>query len=199
MAEKYGIEYSSYPPYEVLRTNDITFAELSMLHSIEQVLGLLYNSRLCINALEQLTASFESPFDFFERLALYLESAGWFSRSHKTKDVFETLHAFALSQSLSKDALTEALLLDWLRAGKPGDYPSFLDSVADGDTAQLRSFLSSPENTQKYLSESIGISPREKARRCHIHTFYALFPGKTTLLFDYGKRRDEVGFCQTVV
>lgn len=199
MTGKYGIVYTSYAPYEVLSTNDISFAELSWLHYVEQALNLLYNSRLCVNALERLTASFESAFDFFESFALHLESAGWFSRSHKTKEVFETLHAFAVSRRIISDELTEALLLDWLYFGKPGDYPSFLKSAADGDTEQLRSFLAGAENIQKYIPEYSGLSSRESTRRLHIHTFSTIFPGKTTLLFDYGKRRDEEGFCQTVV
>lgn len=192
-AHNYGIVYEDYPPYEVLKTNYISYKELSQLHLVEGVLDRFYNSRLCLNALDILTHSYPSPFDFFESFALYLDSEGFFSRPHKPKELFESLHGFAVNSSFACDTLSEALLLDWLYFGKPVSWPSFLEGR--GQTS-LRPFLT-PENIRKYLPEYAALSPRDISRRCHLQSFDALFPGKT-LLFDYGKSRDDEGFCQIV-
>jgi anaerobic magnesium-protoporphyrin IX monomethyl ester cyclase len=77
-AQKYGIAYTDYPPYEVLRTNDITYGELSSLHQIERELDLMYNSGLCRNALRAIIPSFASPFDFYEQFSDFLELSGYY-------------------------------------------------------------------------------------------------------------------------
>ena len=60
----------------MLFTNDISFEELSTLHLIEKALGMLYNSGLCLTALEHIIPYFESPFAFFEAFALFLDGEG---------------------------------------------------------------------------------------------------------------------------
>jgi radical SAM superfamily enzyme YgiQ (UPF0313 family) len=196
-AEKYGIVYTDYAPYEVLRTNDMTYEELSRLHTIEQTLNLLYNSRLCRNALRIIIPSFASPFDFYVQFADRLESSGFLSRSQKTKTLFERLHDFSAS-CCEDEILKEALLLDWLFIEKPKAWPGFLKGLAGKDTEAMRSFLSDSANIQRYLPHYAYLSPRELSRRCTLFTFNTLFSEETALLFDYGKGRGDEGFCRAV-
>lgn len=196
-ADKYGILYSDHAPYEVLCTNDISYEELSRLHDIEQTLELLYNSGLCRNAVNNVIPSFASPFDSFEQLADYLVSAGCFSRPHKTKTLFEYLYAFALPHC-DTAVLKEALLLDWLYLENPKSWPDFLNGSADNEHEAMRLFLSDNENIQKHLPHYADLSPKEISKRCSLYTFEALFPGKTSMLIDYGKGRNEDSFCCTV-
>lgn len=193
-AQKYGIVYTGYPPYEVLQTSDISYDELSRLHLIENVVELLFNSRMCLNALDVIMRPFGSPFDFYETFALHLEGVGYFPRSHKTGALFEELHRFADLTGLGGDILNEALLLDWLYFAKRSAPPAFLKRYTE--SCDARAFLTT-ENILKYLPDHAGLPFRDVSRRCHIQTFAALFPGKT-LLFDWGKSRDDERFCQTV-
>ncbi len=196
-AAKYGIVYTDYAPYEVLRTNDMTYDELSRLHAIEQTLGLLYNSGHCRNALRVIIPSFASPFDFYELFADSLESSGFFSRPQKTKTLFENLYRFAVSYC-KEEKLNEALLLDWLFIEKPKTWPDFLKSFAGKENERTRTFLSDPANIQKYLPCYSHLSAREISRRCGVYTFEALYTVITTLLFDYGRARDDDDFCRII-
>ncbi len=196
-AADYGIVCTDYAPYEVLFTNDISFEELSTLHLIEKTLGMLYNSGLCLTALEHIVPHFASPFAFFEEFALFLDGEGWFSQPHKTKVLFELIYSFASSHGCPGGEITEALAFDWLCIEKPRTWPEFLEGWAESGRTQLRAFLSDTDNISAYLPAYAHLSPGEISRRCFAHTFRELFPGKT-LLFDYGKRRGDDGFFQVI-
>lgn len=43
-AEKYGIKYTSLPPYEVLCTDWLSYGEICRLKQIEEMVELYYNS-----------------------------------------------------------------------------------------------------------------------------------------------------------
>jgi radical SAM superfamily enzyme YgiQ (UPF0313 family) len=196
-AADYSIVCTEYAPYEVLFTDNISFKELSTLHLIERTLGMLYNSGLCLTALEHIIPYFASPFAFFEAFALFLDGEGWFSQSHKTKALFEKLYSFASLNGCSDVEIREALAFDWLCIEKPGTWPGFLEAWAESGRERLREFLSDPGNISAYLPAYARLSPGEIARRCFAHTFNELFPGKT-VLFDYGKRRGDDGFVQVI-
>lgn len=196
-ADKYGIVFTDYAPYEALCTNDISFERLCRLHGIEKTLGLLYNSGHCLTALEHIVPHFASPFAFFEAFALFLDGEEFFSRPQTIKALFERLFAFALAGGCPAGELTEALAMDWLCLEKPRTWPAFLSGWAEDGQKELRAFLSGPGNISAYLPAYESLPPGEISRRCFLHAFKEIFPGKR-LLFDYGKRRGGDGFIKVI-
>ncbi len=73
-ADKYGIKYRDYAPYEVLSTNDISYLELETLKGIEHLSEMYYNSHKYENTLNYAETLFDSPFDMYLALHNYVSS-----------------------------------------------------------------------------------------------------------------------------
>jgi len=70
--EEYGIIFNSNPPYEVLKTKWITYEEILKLKAVESAVEEFYNSRQYVFAILYALHFFENPFNFFEKLAMYI-------------------------------------------------------------------------------------------------------------------------------
>ncbi|WP_322019896.1 B12-binding domain-containing radical SAM protein, partial [Clostridium butyricum] len=64
-SDKYGMKYSPYPPYEILKTNDITYEELLKLKKVEEMVDKYYNSQKFNIIIKYFEKKFETPFDFY--------------------------------------------------------------------------------------------------------------------------------------
>lgn len=69
LRERYGLRHSIYPPYEILETPEISFAELAQLKKLEEVVEIYYNSGRFAKSLSFLLRRFPSPAQFFLDLA----------------------------------------------------------------------------------------------------------------------------------
>lgn len=178
LAEKHGIEYTDYAPYEVLKTKWLSYSELRKLHKIEDMVESLHNSGRFNKTLPLLIK--ESAFAFFEGFAEYAECEGYFQRPHSKQTLFELLLGFSGNNELIK----EALIYDWLSVDKNLKFPSGLvPSVPTKD--KTREFYINPENLPHYSHLSI----RQINSRCFICEFKLLLSEKTTLLFDYSDQK----------
>jgi hypothetical protein len=72
-AKKYGIVYSSTPPYTVLQTADISRDELYRLGRIASLLDRYYSSAKFELCLGFAVKKAESPFDFYDGLLDYID------------------------------------------------------------------------------------------------------------------------------
>jgi len=190
-AEKYGIVYSDHAPYEVLKTDSMTYQELRRLHRIEHVLDMLYNQRQARNTLDMVIPLFDTPFAFFDRFTRHLEAADYFTRSQKKQAVFEQLFGFAKSEK-NEDTLREALCFDWLRLQKPGPWPQGLHM----DTENLREFFADRQMAEAYFEKPLSI--REIERRCVLVSFKHLFERPLLLLIDYSQIHHDENFIRKI-
>lgn len=73
--EQYGMVYSKYPPYEVLRTNDMTWSELCHLKQVEEGVEMLWNSGRFCNTVKYLCDNYYSgqAFKLYEDFAECLQ------------------------------------------------------------------------------------------------------------------------------
>lgn len=81
-AKKYGICYHEEPPYEVLYTNWLTYADVLRIKQVEEMVEVYYNSgqyEITILVLERL---FDSAFDMFQALGEFYEKKNYFSMNH---------------------------------------------------------------------------------------------------------------------
>ena len=76
-AEKTGIVYETEPPYEVLFTPDISYAELLKLKAAEEMLEIYYNSGQFGRSLAILEDLFETPYALYEALADFYKEKGY--------------------------------------------------------------------------------------------------------------------------
>lgn len=71
-AAEYGIVFSQKPPYTVLKSANISFEELAVLHRVDELLDRILNSGRFTAGLAFLTAQTPSPFALFVGLADFL-------------------------------------------------------------------------------------------------------------------------------
>ncbi len=95
-AAEFGYLFLNRPPYQVLASNTITYAEMLRLHDIEAVLKYYGNSHLADHALAYLvqTAFGGSHFACYEALAAWWAGQDLCRRGHSQRDFFNHLAAF---------------------------------------------------------------------------------------------------------
>ena len=116
-AERYGMVYSSEPPYEVLGTKWISFAELTRLKLTDELNDRLSNGESLRNTFPWLPLEYGNPFEFFERLSEFFEEK--YGKHHDLAKLSQ-VNVFLLVLEFAKKALPDAgeararLALDFL-------------------------------------------------------------------------------------
>ncbi len=126
-AEKFGIVCSDIPPYEVLKTRELTFNELNRLHMISDALDRVSNSGSFKYLLEGIIPKIASPFDFFESLSALPELSETVSQLR----LFEIMLKFCSDMKfVSETELIGRLRLDYYIT-ESGSCPKFLIGNAE--------------------------------------------------------------------
>lgn len=127
-ARERQFSWSNEPPYEILSSDEMTYADLAGLKDLEAVLELYYNSGRFPLSLQALLDQSESAFAVFDALAQANRIAGWFDLKASPAARAAFLADFA-RQRLPADAYPDfmsRLKLDYLLQGAK-DQPTFLD------------------------------------------------------------------------
>ena len=134
MAEKcedYGLLYTDQPPYEVLQTKWLSYADVCRLQQIEEMVELYYNSNQFTRTLPYLERFFESPFAMFERLGAFYERKGYFVSTPSRIYRYRVLLEFAAEETDAKEALLKELLtMDVYLRENAKSRPDFATDIA---------------------------------------------------------------------
>lgn len=134
MAEKcedYGLLYTDQPPYEVLQTKWLSYADVYRLQQIEEMVELYYNSNQFTRTLPYLERFFESPFVMFERLGAFYERKGYFVSTPSRIYRYRVLLEFAAEETGAKEALLKELLtMDVYLRENAKSRPDFATDIA---------------------------------------------------------------------
>jgi len=141
-AQTLNFRWSRTPPYEILASDRMNFADLAMLKDIEAVLDWYHNSGRFAVTVPWLVARVSSPFVFFQQLAAACRTAGWFDRqaSQPARAAFLLGFGRSLVAPAEHPFLLARLKLDYLLQGAK-DQPEFLDCIetsTDPDRQQLK-------------------------------------------------------------
>ncbi len=133
-AQCYGIVASPTAPYEVLKTDALSFADLSVLHRIDEVLDRFGNSGHFDRVLEGVMARVPSPFAFFRSLA---DTVGEVSRLSQL-DAMRCLLAAGRSYFAGEESeLIGRMRLDFY-THENGSCPAFLSGGNELPVAPIR-------------------------------------------------------------
>lgn len=133
-ADKFGIVYETNPPYTVLKTNDITYEEISLLHDIAALLER-YTEGSFNNTFEYINSTIVSPFDFFEGLAMYLKHISPYASitSFSQNKAREILLSYCdVCSDLHIDRVSSLMALDYYLT-EVSSLPAFLQKYAIED------------------------------------------------------------------
>ena len=92
--QEYGLVYQDRPPYEVLSTKWLPYADVIRLKNIEEMVEVYYNSGQFRNTMEHVEKEFTGAFAMYSALADYYERNGLFSVSHSRIARYEILLHF---------------------------------------------------------------------------------------------------------
>lgn len=137
-AEKWGIVYSPYAPYEIIRSKDISYEELLLLKKVEAVVDKYYNSCKFNNVIKFFLNIYEKPFDFYYDLVMFFEEKGNFKRSIGNVEYYKILLDFYLEKIGGEDEglFKEVLKFDYLCFNKKRWLPDFLVRTITKDDEQ---------------------------------------------------------------
>jgi radical SAM superfamily enzyme YgiQ (UPF0313 family) len=194
----YNYKYLSFPPYEVISNDYISYEELLKLKDVEEVLDFYYNSGDFIKSLEFIITNFySSPFEFFLDIANFYEEKGHFKVSHKKLAIFNFLvdfyneMKFNNDSSEDKEKFIEYLKFDYLNLGKPGKYPEWFISHKNKEIYH--------EIVEKMVEEKVFKNNRQGFKSTEMEEFKIdIFSGKkekTKLIFIYDGKETKIQEC----
>lgn len=166
-ADSFGCVYTDEAPYEVLRTNDLSFEELARLKRIEDLVDKFYGPRFA-STLKYLCGEGQSPFAFFNELAAKWEEAGYHWLNHSLGGLYRILW------ELYRDNASHPDLLPWLcydfRLNEPRRLtPEWMGGRQD---RRLENELIQSGRIFQILPELDGLGPREIARKIFVETLH---------------------------
>ncbi len=123
-AEKWGMVYSPYAPYEIFKTNEVTFDEMIKLKRVEEVVDKYYNSQKFNNILNYFIDKYKTPFDFYYSLGKFMKVSGYFDRNISSSDYYKVFLEF---NNTEDEILKEIIKFDYLKFNKKKWLPPFLN------------------------------------------------------------------------
>lgn len=181
-AEEYGMKYSPYPPYEILKTNDISYEELLKLKKVEEMVDKYYNSQKFNNIIKYFVKKFETPFDFYYELGKFFESKGYFNRNIGNSEYYRVFLDFNM-EILKEDnsILKEVLRYDYLSFNKRRGIPDFVGrNIEKKEEDEIKEKLREKYSFKEYYLESFNININK------FKEFSTIIKEKDYYLFGYG-------------
>lgn len=192
-ATEFGIIYSEKAPYEVLCTSWISFDELLLLKTVEDMIETFYNSGRFAYALAYLVTFFPTPYDFYFALASFYYKNNLHTKNH-SKDAYYTI-LFDFYHTLctpTEDTFAWICKYDMLTKEKIKKLPHWLTmDLTPSFRCAILSFYEKEENIKSYLKEYTGLGSKIISRTAHIEVFPFNIPTldpstpQTVFLFNY--------------
>ncbi len=222
MAEQYGIVYRRKAPYEVLKTDWMSYDDILKLKGVEEMVEVYYNSHQFDLSVTYLMHFYREPFDFFEDLAEFYEETGFGKVQHGRMQRYDILLRFVQQRHLGaensrpekleagesevSEILKFTMLYDLYARENLKSRPEWAQDILYRPFCE--DFYRDETLTRQYLSSYSGCTPRQMKRMTHMEGFemdiaetakagYRI-GGPEALLFDY-KERDPLTYAAKIV
>lgn len=171
MAEEYGLIYSKNAPYEVIRTDWISYEEILSLKEVEEMVEMYYNSCQYRHIIPLLVKESASPFAFYRELADYYLEKGYDVNTPSRIGKYMVLLEFAVMRHPEREDLyKEALIFDLYLRENLKARPPFADGQKEY-AAIFREFFRDSEKLDKYLADYKGYEAAQMYRMTHMEAF----------------------------
>jgi len=175
-AFRYGYVFLEDPPYEVLASRDMSYAELLRLHRIAELLERYWNSHIADHALCFLEQAFPTPFNLFETLASWWEEKGFHRRAPSRQDLYNNLARFAATfrTKIDLNLFYHLLKFDLCLHDRSRRWPSWAppSPLTEKERSLWMDRLSDQAFRRKHLPELLSLDPTTLRR----HGYLELFP-----------------------
>ncbi|MGI6684037.1 MAG: DUF4080 domain-containing protein [Bacillota bacterium] len=180
-AEELGLVFHDHPPYEILMTKEMSFADLSELKEIEDILEQYHNSGRYKHTLNYVIHKKKAnPFLFFRNLACFWRRTTQ-EKMLRQEAKFQLLYRYLLETFPEENELLfiDFLKLDWLLTERRNTLPMWLG----GGKSQDRSI-----NLSEYLPWARGMTPKEIYKKIAVVNFHHYFFLKEGMVKDFQKK-----------
>lgn len=129
--EMYNYKFNSYPPFEILENDYITYKEVSYLKSFETVFEMIYNSSHFINTVKIIETMYNyNYFKMYSDITDFFISNKLLDRKISTDECFEMLNKMFCNNSLVNQALTYDYFLNF-NGTRNWHYSKYSDILKD--------------------------------------------------------------------
>ncbi len=158
-AEVYGMEFSPYPPYEILKTNLVSYEEMLKLKKVEEMVDKYYNSGKFNYIIKYFENKFDSPFEFYYELGMFFENKGYFNKNIGNIEYYKVFLDFndKILQGNNK-FLNEIVKFNYLLYNKKRGLPDFLrSSMLKEEEKEIKAALREQYSFKEYHLEKFNI------------------------------------------
>jgi radical SAM superfamily enzyme YgiQ (UPF0313 family) len=144
-AGDWGMVFQAYPPYEILYTRELPYADLLRLKAAEEMLEIFYNSGRFVYTLRYLLQFFPSPFDLYDTIASDYGSRGYGDAPQNKAQLYLFLLDFSTHCITAEGSLVVAadlLRFDWLSVENEKTLPpAFTREPSPDVKRRIRAYL----------------------------------------------------------
>lgn len=162
-ANRYGMEYSPYPPYEILKTDMVSYEEMLKLKKVEEMVDKYYNSGKFNYIIKYFENKFHSPFEFYYKLGVFFENKGYFNKNIGNIEYYKVFLDFNY-EILKEDNkfINEIVKFNYLLYNKKRGLPDFLRSnISKEEEKEIKSSLREKYSFKEYHLEKFSIDLEE--------------------------------------
>lgn len=169
-AERYGMKYSPYPPYEILKTDLVSYEEMLKLKKVEEMVDKYYNSRKFNYIIKYFENKFDNAFEFYYELGVFFENKGYFNRNIGNIEYYKVFLDFNY-EILKEDNefLSEIVKFNYLLHNKKRGLPDFLRSrMLKEEEKRIKLYLREKYSFKEYYLEKFCIDLEEYIKHGNI-------------------------------
>lgn len=143
-----GIRHREWPPYEVLQTATMSFADLELIHRIEGITEKYFNSGKFPCIMKYLLMNYEDPWELFINIANYLSKDHHSGHLPQGEDYYRTIWEMGNVLFPEKAlVLAEILRFDYILSNRKGTLPEWLQNNKY-NSSRVRIIFSEKDNLQ---------------------------------------------------
>lgn len=186
-AKMYGMEYSPYPPYEILKTNLVSYEEMIKLKKVEEMVDKYYNSQKFNYIIKFFEKKFNTPFEFYYALGKFFEENGYFNRNIGNIEYYKVFLEFNKKILKSDNKyLNNIVKFNYLLYNKRRGLPDFLKiNISKEEEKQYKDKLREKYSFKEYFLEKFDINLEKYVKNGELieEDFYCLFNNNNEYLF----------------
>lgn len=176
MADAYGMQYLSVPPYEVLSTRWLPYEKVLCLKEVEEMVEVYYNSGQFNHSMRLLERVFPDAFSMYQALAKFSRREGYLAQAQARTARYQALLVFMMSV-MPKDReclCRETLTYDFYLREHVKSRPDFAPADKEVKTIykeKLRAFYRREESERQSLPAYAGYDSRQMSKMTHAEVF----------------------------
>ncbi len=185
-AEEYGLTYQERPPFEVLSTKWLSYAEILKLKTVEEMVETYYNSGQFVCTIQLLEKDWSDKFGIYEKIGRYYEDNNLHMINHSRLARYEILFDFICRQpGLNIEKYKQSLTMDLYLRDNVKNRPAFAGETGIAK-AESAAFYEAESKEHRYLKGYEQYDKRQMRKMTHLEKI----DGRI-VLFDY-KNRDAL-------